>query len=139
MMEKAVIGGERVGRMSEVSGGWWGGGGGMWSRHTFSLTRLEPTRTGVGSPGAKMDSGGGEEAGTRGLKEGRDGEERVREGGIRGRPEWNRERKARKVKVSAGSSGDRLRRRQGHSTPTSLVPLCLALLNCTFIATSMAG
>jgi hypothetical protein len=25
----------------------------MWSRHTFSLTRLEPTTTGVGSPGAK--------------------------------------------------------------------------------------
>jgi hypothetical protein len=33
----------------------------------------------------------------------------------------------------------RLRQRQGHLTPTSLVPLCLALLNCTFIATSMAG
>jgi hypothetical protein len=28
----------------------------MWSRHTFSLARLEPTRTGVGSPGAKMKS-----------------------------------------------------------------------------------
>ncbi len=28
----------------------------MWSRHTFSQARLEPTRTGVGSPGAKMDS-----------------------------------------------------------------------------------
>ncbi len=28
----------------------------MWSRHTFSLARLEPTRMGVGSPGAKMDS-----------------------------------------------------------------------------------
>ena len=28
----------------------------MWRRHTFSLTRLEPTRTGVGSPGAKMES-----------------------------------------------------------------------------------
>jgi hypothetical protein len=33
----------------------------------------------------------------------------------------------------------RLRQRQGHLTPTSLVPLCLTLLNCTFIATSMAG
>ncbi len=44
-MERAVIGGERVGKMCGVSGGWWGGGGGMWSRHTFSLTRLEPTRT----------------------------------------------------------------------------------------------
>ncbi len=33
----------------------------------------------------------------------------------------------------------RLRQRQGHLTPTSLVPLCLALLNCTSIATSMAG
>ncbi len=70
-----------------------GGRGGMWSRHTFSLTCLEPTRTGVGSPGAKMESvecGGGEEAGTRGLKEGGDGEERVREGSIRDRPERNR-------------------------------------------------
>jgi hypothetical protein len=56
LMERAVIGGERVMEMCEVSGGWWGGGGGMWSRLTFSLTRLEPTRTGVGSPGAKMDS-----------------------------------------------------------------------------------
>ncbi len=47
-----------VNRWENVWGirGWWGGGGGMWSRHTFSLTRLEPTRTGVGSPGAKMDS-----------------------------------------------------------------------------------
>ncbi len=56
LMEKAVIGGGRVGRICEVSGGRWGGGGGMWSRHKFSLTRLEPTRTGVGSPGTKMDS-----------------------------------------------------------------------------------
>ncbi len=56
LMERAVIGGERVGEMCGVSGGWWGGGGEMWSRHTFSLTRLEPTRTGLGSPGVKMDS-----------------------------------------------------------------------------------
>ncbi len=56
LMERVVIGGERVGKMCGVSGRWWEGGGGMWSRHTFSLTRLEPTRTGVGSPGAKMDS-----------------------------------------------------------------------------------
>jgi hypothetical protein len=40
------------------------------------------------------------------LKEGRDGEERVREGGIGGRPERNRERKAREAKVSTGSSGE---------------------------------
>jgi hypothetical protein len=40
------------------------------------------------------------------LKEGRDGEERGREGGISCRPERNRERKAREVKVSAGSSGE---------------------------------
>ncbi len=53
MMKRAVIGGERVGMMRGVPGG---GGGGMWSRHTFSLTRLESTRTGVGSLGAKMDS-----------------------------------------------------------------------------------
>ncbi len=25
----------------------------MWSRHTFSLANLEPTRTGVGSPGSR--------------------------------------------------------------------------------------
>ncbi len=31
---------------------------------------------------------------------------RVREGSIRGRPEWNREGKAREVKVSTGSSGE---------------------------------
>ncbi len=58
------------------------------------------------SRGKDGECGGGEEAGTRGLKEGRDGEERVREGGIGSRPERNRERKAREVKVSAGSSGE---------------------------------
>ena len=56
MMDRASMGGEQRGKMCRVSGGWWGGGGRMWSRHTFSLTRLEPTRTGVGSPGAKMES-----------------------------------------------------------------------------------
>ena len=56
LMDRASMGGEQLGKMCEVSGGWWDGGGGMWSRHTFSLTRLEPTRTGVGSPGAKMES-----------------------------------------------------------------------------------
>ena len=56
MIERAVMGSEVVGKMCGVSGGWWSGGGGMWRRHTFSLTRLEPTRTGVGSPGAKMES-----------------------------------------------------------------------------------
>jgi hypothetical protein len=40
------------------------------------------------------------------LKEGEDGEEKVREGGIGGRPKRNRERKAREVQVSAGSSGE---------------------------------
>ncbi len=40
------------------------------------------------------------------MKEGGDGEERVRQGSIRGRPERNRERKAREVKVSAESSGE---------------------------------
>ena len=56
MMDRAIMGVEQVGIMGGVSGGGWGGGGGMWSHHTFSLTRLEPTRTGVGSPGAKMES-----------------------------------------------------------------------------------
>ena len=56
MIERAVMGGVWVGTMCGVSGGWCGGGGGMWRRHTFSLARLEPTRTGVGSPGAKMES-----------------------------------------------------------------------------------
>ena len=52
LIERAVMGGGQVGKMC----GYLGVGGGMWSRHTFSLTRLEPTRTGVGSPGAKMES-----------------------------------------------------------------------------------
>ena len=52
------------------------------------------------------ECGGGEEAGARGLEKGGDGEERVREGSIGGRPERNREREAREVKVSAGSSGE---------------------------------
>ena len=50
--------------------------------------------------------GGGEEAGTRGLKEGEDGEEGVGEGSIGGNPERYREGKAGEVKVSAGSSGE---------------------------------
>ncbi len=82
----------------------------MWSRHTFSLARLEPTRTGVGSPGAKMDAmdsgcGGGKETRARGLKEGRDGKERVRQGRVRGRPKRDREWEAGKVKVTAGLCG----------------------------------
>ncbi len=52
---------------------------------------------------AERECGGGEEAETRGLKEGGNGEERVREGSIRGRPERDREMEAREVKVSAGS------------------------------------
>ena len=52
LMEKAEISGVKVG---ESGGGWGGSGVGMWSRHTFSLACLEPTRTGVGSPGAKME------------------------------------------------------------------------------------
>ena len=40
------------------------------------------------------------------MEKGGDGEERVREGSIGGRPERNREREAREVKVSAGSSGE---------------------------------
>ena len=52
------------------------------------------------------ECGGSEEAGTRGLKEGGDGEEGVREGSIGGRPERDREREAREVKVSTGSSGE---------------------------------
>ena len=52
LMEKAEISGVKVG---ESGGGWGGSGEGMWSRHTFSLACLEPTRTGVGSPGAKME------------------------------------------------------------------------------------
>ena len=52
------------------------------------------------------ECGGGEEAGARVLEKGGDGEERVREGSIGGRPERNREGEAREVKVSAGSSGE---------------------------------
>ena len=50
LMEKAEI---KVGVCGGVGGG---GGGGMWSRHTFSVACLEPTRTGVGSPGAIIES-----------------------------------------------------------------------------------
>ena len=90
--------------MCEVSGEWWGDGGGMWSRHTFSLTRLEPTRTGVGSPGAKMDSvvGGRNQRFERGERWRGESER----GGIGGRPERNRESKAREVQVCVGSSGE---------------------------------
>ncbi len=49
-------------------------------------------------------SGVNEEAGTRGLKERGDGEEGVREGSIGGRPERDREGKAREVKVPSRSS-----------------------------------
>jgi hypothetical protein len=55
LMERAVMSGEQVGKMCGVSGGWCVGGGGMWGRRCH-VTRLEPTRTGVGSPGSKMDS-----------------------------------------------------------------------------------
>ncbi len=40
------------------------------------------------------------------MKEGGNGEERVREGSIRGKPERDREREAREVKVPARSSGE---------------------------------
>ncbi len=47
------------------------------------------------------ECGGGEEAGTRGLEEGGDGEEGVREESNGGKPERDREREAREVKVPA--------------------------------------
>ena len=52
LMEKAEMSGVIVG---ESGGGLGGRGGGMWSRHTFSPACFEPTRTGVGSPGTKME------------------------------------------------------------------------------------
>ena len=52
LMEKAEVSEVIVG---ESGGGWGGSGEGLWSRHTFSLACLEPTRTGVGSPGAKTE------------------------------------------------------------------------------------
>ncbi len=54
----AVVGLMERAEMSGVIWGEWGGGGGgsMWSRYTFSLACLELTRTGVGSPGAKIES-----------------------------------------------------------------------------------
>jgi hypothetical protein len=52
LMEKADIRETKLGVCGGVGGG---GGGGMWSRHTFSLACLEPTRTGVGSPGANIE------------------------------------------------------------------------------------
>ena len=53
LMEKADIREAKLGVCGGVGGG---GGGGMWSRHTFSLACLEPTRTGVGSPVANIES-----------------------------------------------------------------------------------
>ncbi len=53
LMKKAEMSGVVV---SECGGGRGGRGGGMWSRHTFSPAYLEPTRTGVRSPGAKIES-----------------------------------------------------------------------------------
>jgi hypothetical protein len=53
LMERAEISGVRLeGR----GGACRGGGGGMCSRHKFSPACLKPTRTGVGSPGAKIES-----------------------------------------------------------------------------------
>jgi hypothetical protein len=78
LMGKAVMGGW-VRDVCKVSGGRWGGGEGMWSRHTFSLIRLEPTRMGIESPGGKDGQcGRGEEARPRRLKEWRDGKKRMR-------------------------------------------------------------
>jgi hypothetical protein len=63
LMEKADISGGvlgvcgRLDRVDDKSGGCGGRGGGIWSRHTFSSWAcLEPTRTGVGSPGANIES-----------------------------------------------------------------------------------
>ncbi len=52
LIEGAEIRGKGGCAWEGISGGCEGGGGGMWSRHTFSLARLEPTRTDAGSPGA---------------------------------------------------------------------------------------
>ena len=45
----------------------------------------------------------------------------------------------RKATSKTRKTRPRLRQRQAHLTPTYPVPFCLALLNCTSIATSMAG
>ncbi len=81
--------------------------GKMWSRPHILADSFRANKNGCRVSWRKDEEcGGGEEAGTRGLKEGGDGEERVREGSIRGRPERNRVRNAREVKESAGSSGE---------------------------------
>jgi hypothetical protein len=88
----------------------------MWSPHVLADS-FRANKNGCRVSRRKDEEfGGGEEAGTRGLKEGGDGEERVREGSIRGRPERDREREAREVKVSAGSSGENrsIRKGEGH-------------------------
>ncbi len=81
----------------------------MWSRHTFSPVCLEPTRTGVGFPGAKMESevGVSKQIRARGLKEGGDGEERVGQQGVRGGPKRDGEREARKMEVTARLGGEK--------------------------------
>ena len=117
LMEWASMGGEQVGKMCGVSGGWWGGGG--WdveSPHVLADS-FRANKNGCRVSRRKDEEGGGsEEAGARGLKEGGDGEEGVREGSVGGRPERDREREARKVKVSARSSceGRSIGKGEGH-------------------------
>ncbi len=91
----------------EKCAGYQGGGGDVESPHILADSfRANKNECRV-SRRKDGECGGDEEAGTRGLKEVGDGEERVREGSnIRGRPERNREGKASEVKVSAGSSGE---------------------------------
>ena len=101
MMEKTEMSGAIVG---ESCGGGGGRGGGMWSRHTFSSACLEPTRTGVGSPGAKMESEVGVR--TQEPEEGGDGEERVGQKRVRGGPNGDGEREARKMEVTARLGGE---------------------------------
>ena len=57
------------------------------------------------SVGKNGHCGGGKETRARGLKEGRDDKERVREGRVRGRPKRDREWEAGEVKVTARLCG----------------------------------
>ena len=83
------------------------GGWDVESPHIFLADSFRANKNGCRvSRGKNGQCAVDEEARARGLKKGGDGEERVREGSIRGRPERNREGKAREVKVSAGSSGE---------------------------------
>ncbi len=74
MIERTVMGGEMVGKMCGVSGGWWGGGGWDVESPHILVDSFRVNKNGCRISRRKDGEcgGGGEEARTRGLKEGGD-------------------------------------------------------------------